>query len=480
MSATTANATATAAAATAATATADLTTMTRMELYKAFLRQTTMTNKAHERVTILSRRLEKAREKVARYHERSENSRGALYRRSLDQMETWEYHVLAHEHELRIATEKHAHEVRYLEEIQARRAEARLAPTPRRVRTVVCEQKQDVSHVKEQESKEEPIRLDPLTFLVRLLSGELQTVEVDGVQPVSEFAKEFARQNGYHPSAAKRMTFFYPAAEAAGDAGGDAGEEEEEKEKEPIPFWTPEKYPVGTTFREHFPHGQEETPLLCLFLRPADPSTRTEKVELLRRILTEEGRYNMYSDADLFTTYDGWYLTHRPRPRENRYQTMKTFVAAYSEKFWFMNPQEKEQSDAWNAEWKEVLAFKNSMVQEVQCISCRHRISPQFAEQRTVVRQGILSVLGKGEWGLQRLQGTGDTLRRFMSLHELHQLGLPFTLLCSCQKTSCHVCHFPSWMERAGADFIVPEVSEKDHSIDPATLLAVMIGGNAH
>lgn len=439
-----------------------------MELNRAATKQRSSVNAAKKHILTLSHRLDKARDMVKRYTERSEHADGALYRRTMAQLEMWEKKVHALLQELDGMTEVVKQEEQRLEDIQARRHQLRHAP---KVRPVVPEPEE------EEEEEEEPIRLDPLAFLVRLLSGDIQAVEVDGVQPVSEFAKEFARQNGYHPSAAKRMTFFYLPAEA-GDAGdaGDAGEE-----KDPVPFWTPEKYPFGTTFRERFPRRKgESTPLLCLFLRPADPSTRTEKVELLRRILNEEGRYNMYSDDDLFTTYDGWYLTHRPRPRENRYQAMKVFVAAYSEKFWFMNPQETEQSVAWNAEWKAVLAFKKAMILDVQCVSARHRFSPYFGEQRTALRDKIQRSLSEGEWGLQRLQGNGNLLRRFLTLHELHHLGLPFTLLCSCQLEECHVCHFPSWMERAGPDFIVPSVTEKDHSTDPAVLLAVMIGGNLH
>lgn len=455
-----------------------------MELYHAATKLRSSVNAAKKRILTLSHRLDKAREKVERYTERSEHADGALYRRTMTQLEMWEKKVHALLQEREGTTEVMKQDEQRLEDIQARRHELRHAP---KVRPVVPEPEEKGEQGKEEE---QPIRLDPLTFLVRLLSGEIQAVEVDGVQPVSDFAKEFARQNRYHPSAAKRMTFFYPPPEAeeeekdplvrmilhVSEKGAQYQVQVEHLAVGPIPFWTPEKYPIGTTFRELYPHG-EGIPLLCLFLRPADPSTRGEKIELLRRILIEEGRYNMYSDDDLFTTYDGWYLTHRPAPRENRYQAMKTFVAEYSEKFWFMNPQETEQSVAWNVEWKAVLAFKNAMIIDVQLVSCRHRFSPQFAERRTALRRGILRALGEGEWGLQRLQGNGNAIRCHLTLYELHQLGVPFTLLCSCQKEECHVCHFPSWMERAGPDFIIPAVTEKDHSTDPAVLLAVMIGG---
>lgn len=453
-----------------------------MEIYLALRRQATVTNKAQKRVDVLTHRLEQARSKVARYHERSENSRGAIRLRHLSQMVKWEHTVLTYELELPIATEKHQQESSYLQEIQVCRTEVRAVANLRH-----SNKKLEMPH--EMELQQETIRLDPVTLFVRLLSGEIQSVEVDGVQPVSEFAKEFVQQNGYHPSATKRMTFFFPPSEISS----------EEKEQDPavrtillvseekgahleiqveeqvecglIPFWTPEKHPVGNTFRDLFPRNQE-TPVFCLFIRPSDPSKRMDKIGLIRRILTEENRYNMYDDEELFSMYDGWYLTYRYGG--NRYKVMKIFVASYPDKFWFMNEQEMEQSAAWNTQWKDTLRFKQFMIQDAQCISSSHKYHPRVGEIRIITQNAVRRYLGEGDHGLQQIQQNAHTFRYYMTLHELILMGVPPAILCRCQEQTCYTCHFPSWMERAG-DFHIPPIVQKDHSADHIRTLLAMV-----
>ena len=146
---------------------------------------------------------------------------------------------------------------------------------------------------------------EPITITVRMLSGDTVEVSADHAHPVAGFADQFMKQNGYHESATSRMIFLLG-----------------EDEKESI-FWSAQDRHVGKSIGDLL---GDQPPILHLFIRNADDSTKEEKIISLRKILHSLSRDDSITDDGLFDLYSNWLMTSSIPSTANRYQKMMTFV----------------------------------------------------------------------------------------------------------------------------------------------------------
>lgn len=174
----------------------------------------------------------------------------------------------------------------------------------------------------------------PLRLFVRLLSGDLQTIEVDRGLPISSFADHYAQTHGYAPSAVQRMVFLLPKEE-----NKDKDESESESESENI-FWSPEVRHEGISVGDRVHEGD----LLCLLIRPLEDSEWKDRLSVIRQFLEKGGLYDNVTDEDIFSLYSTWSLTWTPPPKSNRYLRTKAFVEAHPDVFRPMEEEEKAAS----------------------------------------------------------------------------------------------------------------------------------------
>ena len=166
-----------------------------------------------------------------------------------------------------------------------------------------------------------------LQVMVRLLSGDVLSVQVDASLPVARFADLFAIQHHYAPSATDRMVFLLSDSK-----------EEESKEDELDIFWSPELRHEGKTMGELEGH-------LNLIIRPLVDREMPDRLTLLRKILhTHDLRYR-FSDDELVSLYSTWILTWLPPVTTNMYIKMRAFVDAHPDVFPPLTPEEKEKRD---------------------------------------------------------------------------------------------------------------------------------------
>lgn len=194
-------------------------------------------------------------------------------------------------------------------------------------------------HIEEMEAIENgwksPVTGD-LQVMVRLLSGDVLSVQVDASLPVARFGDMFAIQHHYAPSATDRMVFLL----------------DESKEDSDI-FWSPEMRHEGKTMGELEGH-------LNLIIRPLVDREMPERLTLLRKILrTDDLRYD-FSDDEFVSMYSTWILTWLPPVTTNRYIKMRTFVDAHPDVFLPLTPEEKDKRDH-DIDVEEFKAFRKSL-----------------------------------------------------------------------------------------------------------------------
>ena len=195
-------------------------------------------------------------------------------------------------------------------------------------------------HIEEMEAIENgwksPVTGD-LQVMVRLLSGDVLSVQVDASLPVARFADLFAIQHHYAPSATERMVFLL----------------EESKEDDSDIFWSPEMRHEGKTMGVLEGH-------LNLIIRPLVDKEMSERLTLLRKILHTHDLHYRFSDDELVSMYSTWILTWLPPATTNMYIKMKSFVGAHPDVFLPLTPEEKEKRDH-DIDVEQFKAFRNGL-----------------------------------------------------------------------------------------------------------------------
>ena len=183
---------------------------------------------------------------------------------------------------------------------------------------------------------------EPITLVVRLLSGDLLTVSVDRAHQVTGFADHFVKQHNYNDIATSRLVFLIMPEEQ---------EQEQEEEKQLI-FWSPEERHIGKSIGDVL---GSTLPILNLVIRPTVDVDQMQKATTLRKILHSLKRDDSMSDDALFELYSNWRLTANISVVANRYQKMIAFIEANQETF----PILEESSLEEQARRADLLAFRS-------------------------------------------------------------------------------------------------------------------------
>jgi hypothetical protein len=182
---------------------------------------------------------------------------------------------------------------------------------------------------------------------IRLISGEIQTIDVDVNQYIYVFPKNYANQFGYNPKVSHRFEFLIHS-----------------EEDEPIRLL--DYY--NKTWLQHF-STVDDIPLIHLLIQSDNDRDLPAKIKLIRTITKKERRKSDLSDEDIASHYQQWYLTYIPSGKTNRYLSLSQFVHESPQLFPVYSLEEiqelQEKFDTLDREYEETRRSEKSMSSHV-------------------------------------------------------------------------------------------------------------------
>lgn len=157
------------------------------------------------------------------------------------------------------------------------------------------------------------------TIMVRMLSGDLIPVPIRMSDPVSLFPKQFVDQHRMNPWITHRLRFYV---------------HEDWDEDTPLSGFV-SVHRFRGTWMDLYRSERNLPYLLHLVILDDAEEERSQKLELLRSILSAKGITKGVEDTQLYGEYLYWYLYYRPSDpsfyfvKPNRYTTLSGFVEHY-------------------------------------------------------------------------------------------------------------------------------------------------------
>jgi hypothetical protein len=187
---------------------------------------------------------------------------------------------------------------------------------------------------------------------IRLISGEIQTINVDVKQYIHVFPKDYANHFGYNPKVSHRFEFLIHS--------------HEDDDHEPIRLLDHS----NKTWLQLF-SSVDDIPLIHLLIQSHDDKDLPDKIQLIRSIIKKERRKSDLSDDDIASHYQQWYLTYIPSGKTNRYLTLSQFVHDCPQLFPVYSLEEIQQVqdkyDALKHDYDEMKQSEKSMSAKANC-----------------------------------------------------------------------------------------------------------------
>jgi hypothetical protein len=155
---------------------------------------------------------------------------------------------------------------------------------------------------------------------IRLVSGEIQTIDVDVKQYIHVFPKDYANKFGYNPKVTHRFEFLIQSEEN--------DEHEHEHEHKQIRLLDASE----KTWLQRF-STVDDIPLIHLLIQSDNDKDLPAKIALIHSIAKKQRCKFLPSDEEITSHYQQWYLTYCPSGKTNRYITLSDFVHASPELF---------------------------------------------------------------------------------------------------------------------------------------------------
>ena len=144
--------------------------------------------------------------------------------------------------------------------------------------------------------------------------GEKTWVRVRMSDPTRLFPRQLADQVGFNPRVASRLRFYL------------LGKEGREDEDAPLSQWRSVHF-SGKTWREVFSdNGASDALLLYMEIEDDTEQERSDKLRLLRTLLSKRGEADKENDALLWGEYLQWFVYAKGVAEMNRYETLQAFV----------------------------------------------------------------------------------------------------------------------------------------------------------
>ena len=167
-------------------------------------------------------------------------------------------------------------------------------------------------------SREKPM---PVTVVIKMMTGDILSVDVDFQDSLLHFPLQFAQQHQYNLSVVKSKMLFLV---------------DEEKDL----LNNISGNPLETTWSEEF-KNEDDIPMIHLFIRPEEEKELSYKISLIQKILENKHRKSSLSQEDLINKYSEWNLHYMSPPNSNRYLNSVAFIEENNEYFPPMDDDEK-------------------------------------------------------------------------------------------------------------------------------------------
>jgi hypothetical protein len=177
---------------------------------------------------------------------------------------------------------------------------------------------------------------------------------------------------------------------------------------------------------------------------------KSDKIKLLRTILTKQNLYSMYEDEELWSNFSTWHLTYVPQGTGNRYVTLEAFVNAYPQIFRPMTGEEQELFQEWKAHYEKVLGFRSFLEADAHRVQWNDFCDPNFDTTKQMLRRRLEDTRHDGM--------NIELYRNYFTITELIQMGVPTDLFtCSCHRPLlCYLHRLAYWLDLAGMNPIQP------------------------
>ncbi len=295
---------------------------------------------------------------------------------------------------------------------------------------------------------------EALSLCVKLLSGDLLTVEVHSADPVELLPRQFAEQHGYHLGVIPQMTFHL--------SHEDRDAEESEKSEEPFVTGTTHLRGTRRTWKELFP--ESEPPMLLFLLKESHDYSRAEKLRLIHDILRRRQLAAMMEDDDLWSLYHAWNIHCSVHLDANRWQKLSAFVEDHLPHFVplteeMIREKQRRERRATRLMAEEGIAQRTSEETRQTLLRYVEELRPffpasypplpasPFRHRIHDIRDSLQHLLEVCRRRQSTLSESGVhlilyTFHRYFPLSHLAELGFPPSSFCDCHDDSCYICHY--------------------------------------
>jgi hypothetical protein len=315
-----------------------------------------------------------------------------------------------------------------------------------RLQAIEALPEEPVNYEPVEEKKEISVeRIEPASVVVRLMSGDLFTVEIDLNDEIRFFPNQFAREAGYNPAAVSRMVFFVDG--------------EEEALIDPEWFQWSAVRCDQVTWKEQFSSISDGLPMLNLIIRPDSEKDRDSKIALIRQILEQKKLNDAIGNTELYSLYSEWNLRYQPLKNSNRYITMSNFIEQNAHLFPILTDEEVVAAKERKKYRLMMADFARFREREIHWMEDHHIYGEIFAQQRQVaieqLRQFVATSYG------DEVVFTSEQhryFRRWMGVQEIVDMGVRSHNICICPHPE--TCFISSW-ERLCAELDVLQQEDR-------------------
>jgi hypothetical protein len=269
---------------------------------------------------------------------------------------------------------------------------------------------------------------EPAEVSVRMMNGDLFSVEIDLNDEIHFFPKQFVREAGYNPAAVSRMVFFV--------------DNEDEPLIDPDQPWYVRRSRPHYTWKERFANipNPDALPMLNLFIRPDSEKDRDAKIALIRQILEQKKLDATIDDTELYSQYSEWNLRYQPSGVSNRYITMSAFVEQNHQLFPVLTEEEIEAAKEHKEHRRLLEEFRDYRERQLRWIEDNLRVhGDNFNQPRLAAQERLRQFIAINGTEVAFNLEQNRYFRRWMSIQDIVDMGVRSENICACSHPNCFI-----------------------------------------
>jgi hypothetical protein len=273
-------------------------------------------------------------------------------------------------------------------------------------------------------------RVEPVSIMVRLMSGDILPVETCFQDWIPNFIDDFIAQHQYNPHIRNRIKFFVDSYTDVDHKG------------ELLPFISEYSCKMRHWNDEFKTPG--DLPILNMFISDEDDISRRSKLELIRKILSDKNLDDTKTDDEIYELYNTWHIHYQPPASSNRYTNLLAFIQQHSDIFNELSQDSILEKQLIN-KLREFRSWFNS--DSTYIYNLQTNRPEYFAHHLAIVQEQIQQYLVTNPDDVVTKDVSGYW-RHFMSLSDIVAYGISSHNLCNCKNDSCFVYNYDYYNEQ--------------------------------